>query len=97
MERYVGGLSSAPQPKPLFTEAELVLIAEPLAAAFHEATSRERVYFAIQNPTAPYSTDRTSGSLFFETTTCHVVLTDHALLQADPGGARSKIRGIQKA
>src|SRR6185503_17900212 len=39
------GLFSAPQPKPLFTEAELVLMAEPLAIAFHEATPRERVFF----------------------------------------------------
>jgi hypothetical protein len=85
------GLFSAPQPKPVFTEAELVLIAEPLAAAFHEATPRERVFFAIQNPTAPYDTDRTSGSLFFRDEYLHVVLTDHyALLQADPGGGEKQ-------
>lgn len=85
------GLFSAPQPKPLFTEAELVLIAEPLAAAFHEATPRERVFFAIKNPTAPYETDRTSGSLFFRDDYLHVVLTDHyAFLQADPGGGEKQ-------
>ena len=85
------GLFSAPQPKPLFTEAELFLIAEPLAAAFHEATPRERVFFAIQNPTAPYDTDRTSGSLFFRDDYLHVVLTDHyAFLQADPGGGEKQ-------
>jgi hypothetical protein len=85
------GLFSAPQPKPLFTEAELVSLAEPLAAAFHAATPRERVFFAIQNPDAPYDTDRTSGSLFFRDDYLHVVLTDHyAFLQADPGGGEKR-------
>ena len=85
------GLFSAPQPKPLFTEAELILLAEPLAAAFHEATPRERVFFAIQNPDAPYETDRTSGSLFFRDDYLYLVLTDHyAFLQADPGGGEAR-------
>jgi hypothetical protein len=85
------GLFSAPHPKPVFTEAELVLLAEPLATAFHEATPRERVFFAIQNPDAPYETDRTSGSLFFRDDYLHVVLTDHyAFLQADPGGGEKR-------
>ena len=85
------GLFSTPQPKPVFTEAELVALAEPLAAAFHEATPRERVFFAIQNPDAPYETDRTSGSLFFRDDYLHVVLTDHyAFLQADPGGGEKR-------
>lgn len=85
------GLFSTPQPKPVFTEAELVLLAEPLAAAFHEATPRERVFFAIQNPDALYETDRTSGSLFFRDDYLHVVLTDHyAFLQTDPGGGEKK-------
>jgi hypothetical protein len=85
------GLFGAPLPKPVFTEAELVALAEPLAAAFHEATPRERVFFAIQNPTAPYETDRTSGSLFFRDDYLHVMLTDHyAFLQADPGGGEKR-------
>ena len=85
------GLFSAPQPKPVFTEAELILLAEPLAAAFHEATPRERVFFAIQNPDAPYETDRTSGNLFFRDDYLHVVLTDHyTFLQADPGGGEKR-------
>jgi hypothetical protein len=85
------GLFSTPQPKPVFTEAERAELAEPLAAAFHEATPRERVFFAIQNPDAPYETDRTSGSLFFRDDYLHVVLTDHyALLQADPGGGEKR-------
>ena len=85
------GLFSAPQQKPVFTWAELVELAEPLAAAFHEATPRERVFFAIQNPTAPYETDRTSGSLFYRDGYLHVVLTDHyTFLQADPGGGETR-------
>jgi hypothetical protein len=85
------GLFSAPQPKPVFTEAERSELAEPLAAAFHEATPRERVFFSIQNPDASYETDRTSGSLFFRDDYLHVVLTDHyAFLQADPGGGETR-------
>ena len=85
------GLFSTPQPRPVFTEAELVALAEPVVAAFHEATPRERVFFEIQNPTAPYETDRTSGSLFFRDDYLHVVLTDHyTFLQADPGGGEKR-------
>jgi hypothetical protein len=85
------GLFSTPQPKPVFTATELVELAEPLASAFHEATPRERVFFAIQNTDAPYETDRTSGSLFFRDEYLHVVLTDHsAFLRADPGGGETR-------
>lgn len=85
------GLFSTPQPKPVFTEAERILLAEPFAAAFHEATPHERVFFAIQNPDALYETDRTSGSLFFRDDYLHVVLTDHyAFLQTDPGGGEKR-------
>jgi cell division protein FtsB len=49
------------------------------------------VFFVIQNPSAPYDTDRTSGSLFFRDDYLHVVLTDHyAFLQADPGGGEKQ-------
>ena len=87
----VTGLFSTPQPKPVFTETELVELAEPLVAAFREATPRQRVFFAIQNTDAPYESDRTSGSLFFRDDYLHVVLTDHAaFLQADPGGGETR-------
>ena len=87
----VSGLFSNPQPKPVFTETELVELAEPLVAAFQEATPRERVFFAIHNTDAPYESDRTSGSLFFRDDYLHVVLTDHAaFLQADPGGGETR-------
>ena len=85
------GLFSTPHPRPVFTEAELNALAEPLAAAFRQATPWERVFFAIKNPTVPYETDRTSGSLFFRDDYLHVVLTDHyAFLQADPGGGEKR-------
>jgi FtsZ-binding cell division protein ZapB len=85
------GLLNTPQPKPVFTWAELVELAEPLAAAFHEATPSQRVYFSIQNPAAPYDSDRTSGSLFFRDDYLHMVLTDHySFLQADPGGGEKR-------
>ncbi len=85
------GAFSTPKLRPVFTDAEMVLLAEPLAAAFHEATPRERIFFSIQNPNAPYETDRTSGSLFFRDEYLHVALTDHyAFLKADPGGGEAR-------
>lgn len=85
------GLFSNPPPRPVFTERELAVLAAPLAAAFHKATPRERVFFTIENPTASYETDRTSGSLFFRDDYLHVVLTDHyAFLRADPGGGETR-------
>jgi hypothetical protein len=85
------GLFSQPQPKPVFTEAELVLLAEPLAAAFRKATPGERVFFVIQNLNASYDTDRTSGSLFFRDEYLHVILSDHyAFLKADTGGGEKR-------
>ena len=87
----IGGLLSAPQPKALFTWAELVQLAEPLAVAFHEVKPGERVFFSVQNPNAPYDSDRTSGKLFFRDDYLHVVLTDHyGFLQADPGGGEKE-------
>jgi hypothetical protein len=85
------GVFSTPQPRPVFTQAELALLAEPLAAAFHKANPDERVFFSIQDPNAPYRTDRTAGSLFFRDDYLHVVLTDHyAFLKADPGGDETR-------
>ena len=87
----ITGLFTDALPRPVFTEAEIVLLAEPLAAAFHQATPRERVFFAIQNPNASYDTDRTSGSLFFRDDYLHVILIDHyAFLKADPGGGETR-------
>jgi hypothetical protein len=87
----ITGLLSPPRPRPVFTEAELAELAEPLAAAFREASPGERVFFVLQNPTEPYETDRTSGNLFFRDDYVHVVLTDHyVFLQADPGGGEKR-------
>lgn len=85
------GFFATPQPQPVFTEAELNALAEPLAAAFHEATVRDRVFFILRNPGARYETDRTSGCLFFRDDYLYVVLTDHyAFLHADPGGGEKR-------
>jgi len=85
------GLLSTPHPKAVFTWAELVELAEPLVAAFHEVNPGERVFFSVQNPNAPYDSDRTSGSLFFRDDYLHIVLTDHYdLLQTDPGGGEKQ-------
>ena len=85
------GFFSTSHPRPMFSKVEIIALGEPLATAFREATPRERVFFIIQNPTAPYETDRTSGSLFFRDDYLHVVLTDHyAFLQTDPGGGEKR-------
>jgi hypothetical protein len=85
------GLFSTPQARPVFTEAEVLLLADPLASAFHQATPHDRVFFSIQNPDTSYESDRTSGSLFFRDEYLHVILTDHyALLKADPGGGETR-------
>ncbi len=85
------GAFNTPLPRPVFTEAETVLLAEPLAAAFHQATPRDRVFFSIQNLNAPYETDRTSGSLFLRDEYMHFILTDHyAFLKADTGGDETR-------
>ena len=93
------GLFSAPQPKPVFTEAERVLLAEPLAAAFHEATPRERVFF-VHPKSGLHPMRRTArpGAYFFEMTTCmwcSRIITPFCRLTQE--GARSEIRVIQKA
>ncbi len=87
----VMGVFSTPLPRPVFTEAEMILLADPLVAAFHQATPHERVFFSIQNPNTPYETDRTSGSIFFRDDYLHVILTDHyAFLKADTGGDETR-------
>src|SRR5207247_8883031 len=87
-----------PQPKPVFTEAELTALAEPLAAAFHAATLRDRVFFILRNPIARYETDRTSGSLFFRDDYLHVVLTDpYAFLTADQVGGEKRATSDDKS
>ena len=85
------GLFSTPHPRPVFAKAKIIALGEPLATAFREATPRERIFFVIQNPMAPYESDRTAGSLFFRDDYLHMVLTDHyAFLQADPGGGEKR-------
>ncbi len=85
------GMFMTPTPRPVFTDVEIAALLEPFATAFRKVTPRERVYFSLQNPAAPYDTDRTSGSLFLRDDYLHVLLTDHyAFLKADPGGGETR-------
>src|SRR6058998_981643 len=58
-----------PQPKPVFTEAELTALAEPLAAAFHAATLRDRVFFILRIRSHAMRQTERPGAYFFEMTT----------------------------
>jgi hypothetical protein len=87
------GLFQEPRPFPVFTMAELDIIAAPIARAFQQATSRERVFFSIPGNQPPYPSEKekTSGALFFRDHYLHMVLTDHyAFTPADPGGGEER-------
>lgn len=84
------GLVLMPTPKPVFTEEEVAALVAPLASALKTAGQRERVFFKLKNPAAPYNLDRTAGSLFFRDEYLHVILTDHyAFFRADTGGGET--------
>lgn len=81
------GIFISPPRRPLFTEAELHLISEPIANAFLQAGPYERVFFSIPDPDKPYRLDRLKGALFIRDPYLHVIVTDHyAYLRADTGG-----------
>jgi hypothetical protein len=87
------GLFQDPRPFPVFTMAELNMIAAPIAQAFQQATSTERVFFSILGNRPPYPSEKekTSGALFFRDQYLHMVLTDHyAFTPADPGGGEER-------
>jgi hypothetical protein len=87
------GLFREPSPFPVFTTAELDIIAAPIARAFQQATSRERVFFSIPGNRPPYPSEKekTAGALFFRDQYLHMVLTDHyAFTPADPGGGEER-------
>lgn len=87
------GLFQDPRPFPVFTMAELDIIAAPIAQAFRQATSRERVFFSIPSSRPPYPSEKekTAGALFFRDQYLHMVLTDHyAFTPADPGGGEER-------
>ena len=87
------GLFQDPRTFPVFTTAELDIIAAPIAHAFHQATPRERVFFSIPGNQPPYPSEKekTSGALFFRDHYLHMVLTNHyAFTPADPGGGEER-------
>lgn len=87
------GLFQDPRPFPVFTTAELDVIAAPIAQAFHQAGPKERVFFSIPGNQAPYPSEKakTAGALFFRDHYLHMVLTDHyAFTPADPGGGEER-------
>jgi hypothetical protein len=85
------GLVTRPQPVALFTPKELSTISGPLASAFREAKSDERVTFSLPKPNVIYSEDRTVGFLFFRGLYLHVIVTDHSsIIRTDTGGGEVK-------
>jgi hypothetical protein len=84
------GYFESPRQIPLFDDADLRLVAAPIAQAFREAAPTERVFFYLPNPKSAYG-DATAGSLFIRDSYLHVVVTDHkAFAQADTGGGDEK-------
>lgn len=87
------GLFEDPKPIPVFSMAELDIIVAPIAQAFQQATTRERVFFSIPSGRPPYPSEKekTAGALFFRDQYLHMVLTDHyAFTPADPGGGEER-------
>jgi hypothetical protein len=87
------GLFERPHPIPVFTNAELDLISEPVALAFRQAGPDERVFFSIPGNQPPYPStkERTAGAIWFRDRYAHMVLTDHhAFTSADPGGGEER-------
>jgi hypothetical protein len=84
------GLLEAPRSIPLFDDADLRAIASPIAEAFRQADSTERVFFTLPNPKSAYG-DATTGALFLRGSYLHVVVTDHkAFARADSAGGDEK-------
>jgi hypothetical protein len=87
------GLFQDPRTFPVFTTAELDIIAAPIAQAFQQAGPKERVFFSIPGTQAPYPSEKekTAGALFFRDQYLHMVLTNHyAFTPADPGGGEER-------
>jgi len=86
----VVGWFDAPHPIPLFDEADLQRIAQPIAEAFAQAAPEQRVFFSIPNPRSAYG-DTTAGALFIRGAYLHVIVTDHkAFARADTAGGDEK-------
>lgn len=87
------GLFQNPRPIPVFSTAELEVIAKPIAEAFQLAAGNERVFFSIPGtqPPYPYQKEKTVGALLFRDRYLHVLLTNHyAFAPTDPGGGEER-------
>jgi hypothetical protein len=86
----VVGWFDQPRPIPLFDEAELQIIAKPIAEALQQGSPTERVVFSLSNPRSAYG-DATTGALFLRHGALHLVVTDHtAFPRADTAGGDEK-------
>jgi len=84
------GWFEAPRPIPLFDDADLRVIVQPVAEAFKQVGPTQRVFFSLPNPKSAYG-DATAGSLFMRHSYLHVVVTDHkAFARADTAGGDDK-------
>ena len=84
------GWFEAPRPIPVFDDADLRVIVQPVAEAFKQAGPTQRVFFSLPNPKSAYG-DATAGSLFMRDSYLHVVVTDHkAFARADTAGGDDK-------
>ena len=84
------GYFETPRPIPLLDEADLRLVAAPIAEAFQTASPSERVFFLLPDPKSAYG-DATAGFLFVRDSFVHLVVTDHkAFARADTAGGDVK-------
>jgi hypothetical protein len=84
------GYFETPRTIPLLEEADLRLVAAPIAEAFGLAGPYERVFFLLPNPKSPYG-DATAAFLFVRNAFMHLVVTDHkAYARADTAGGDEK-------
>jgi hypothetical protein len=84
------GYFETPRTIPFLEEADLRLVAAPIAEAFGLADPSERVFFLLPNPKSPYG-DATAAFLFVRNTFMHLVVTDHkAYARADTAGGDEK-------
>jgi hypothetical protein len=84
------GYFETPRPIPLFEEADLRLVAAPIADAFQKASPAERVFFDLPDPKSAYG-DATAGFVFVRDAFVHLGVTDHkAFARADTAGGDVK-------
>ena len=65
------------KPLPLFDEASLTRIADPIGAAFAKANRRERIVFYLSERRSDLRREVTTGSLFVQGGLLHIVLSNH--------------------